>query len=146
MHKDKAQPFCSVPDQIHWGILFLTRQLRSLSRQEREQCLQEVREAARQRANLLCLQIIRAYREYCKKGGPTYLRHRTWLWSNRDNPEFRAEWERRFPRSEAEGTAESIRVKFRAELAQELDLEELQPASLMSTPNPKFLLRIDACH
>jgi hypothetical protein len=112
VHKDKAQPFCSVQDQIHWGILFLTRQLRNFSRQEREQCLQEVREEARQRSNLLCLQIIRAYREYCKKGGPTYLRHRAWLWSNRDNPEFRAEWERRFPRSEAEGTAESIRVKL----------------------------------
>jgi len=112
VHKDRAEPFCSPQDQIHCGILFLTRQLRNLSRQEREQCLQEVREEARQRANLLCLQIIRAYREYCKKDGPTYLRHRAWLWSNRDNPEFWAEWERRFPRSEAEGTAESIRVKL----------------------------------
>jgi hypothetical protein len=110
--KDKAQPFCSVQDQIHWGILFLTRQLRNLSRQEQEQCLQEVREEARQRANLLCLQIIRAYSEYCKKGGPTYLRHRAWLWSNRDNPEFQAEWERRFSVPAMDGTAESIRTKL----------------------------------
>jgi hypothetical protein len=110
--KDKARPFCSVQDQIHWGVLFLTRQLRDLTRQEQEQCLQEVREEARQRANLLCLQIIRAYREYCKKDGPTYLRHRAWLWSNRDNPEFRAEWERRFSISATDGTAENIRAKL----------------------------------
>ena len=68
MHKDRAQPFCSPQDQIHCGILFLTKQLRNLSQQEREQCLQEVWEEARQRANLLCLQIIRAYGEYCKEG------------------------------------------------------------------------------
>jgi hypothetical protein len=41
-----------------------------------------------------------------------YLRHRAWYWSNRDNRQFWAEWERRFPRSETAGTADSIRVKF----------------------------------
>ena len=41
------------------------------------------------------------------RSGPIYLRHRTWFWSNRDNPEFWAEWERRFHRSEAEGTVEN---------------------------------------
>ena len=112
MHKDKARPFCAPQDQIHCGILFLTRQLRNFGQHEREQCLREVWEEERQRANLLCLQIIRAYREYCKKDGPTYLRHRAWLWSNRDNPEFWAEWERRFPRSETKATAESLRAKL----------------------------------
>ena len=46
-------------------------------RVEREQCLQEVWEWARRRADPLCLQMIRDYRECCKRSGPTYLRHRT---------------------------------------------------------------------
>jgi hypothetical protein len=104
--------FCSPQDQIQWGILFLTRQLRNLSPQEREQCLQEVWEWARRRADLQCLQMIRDYRECCKRSGPTYLRHRAWFWSNRDNSDFSAELERRFPGSETAGTAESIRVKL----------------------------------
>ena len=112
MHKDRAQPFCSPQDHIHCGILFLTRQLRSLGQHEREQCLQEVWELARRRADLLTLQMIRGYRECRKKSGPTYLRHRAWYWSNRDDPKFWAEWERRFPRSETEGTAESLRAEL----------------------------------
>ena len=73
---------------------------------------QDVWEWARRRADLLSLQIIRGYRECRKKSGPTYLRHQAWYWSNRDNPEFWAEWERRFPRSETEGTADNIRAEL----------------------------------
>ena len=112
MHKDRAQPFRSPQDQIHCGILFLTRQMRNLGRHEREQCLREVWELARRRADLLTLQIIRGYRECRKKSGPTYLRHQAWYWSNRDNSEFWAEWERRFPRSETAATADSIRANL----------------------------------
>jgi hypothetical protein len=112
VHKDRAQPFCSTQDQIHCGILFLTRQLRNLGQHEREQCLREVWESACRQADLLTLQMIRGYRECCRRSGPTYLRHRAWYWSNRDNPEFWAEWERRFPTSETEGTVDSIRVKL----------------------------------
>ena len=79
---------------------------------EREQCLRDVWEWARQRADLLSLQMIRDYRECCKKSGPTYLRHRTWFWGNRDNPKFWAEWERRFPRSEID-RAENLRAKLK---------------------------------
>ena len=104
---NQTELFRAPQDQIQWGILFLSRELRYFSAQEREQCLQEVWEWARRRADLLCLQMIRDYRECCKRSGPIYLRHRTWFWSNRDNPEFWAEWERRFHRSEAEGTVES---------------------------------------
>jgi hypothetical protein len=111
-HLNQTEPFCSAQDQIQWGVLFLSRHLRSLSPQEREQCLQEVWEWARRRADLLCLQMIRDYRECNKRSGPTYLRHRIWFWSNRDNPEFWAEWGKRFPGSETEGTAEGIRVKL----------------------------------
>jgi len=112
VHEDRAQPFCSTQDQIHCGILFLTRQLRNLGQHEREQCLQEAWELARSRADLLTLQMIRGYRECCEKSGATYLRHRAWYWSNRDNPEFWAEWERRFLESETEGAAQRIRVKL----------------------------------
>jgi hypothetical protein len=110
--KDRARPFCSLQEQIHWGILFLTRQLQNFSQHERERCLQDVWEWARRRADLLSLQIIRGYRECRKKSGPTYLRHQAWYWSNRDNPEFWAEWERRFPTSETEGTADNIRAEL----------------------------------
>jgi hypothetical protein len=109
---NQPERFCSPQDQIQWGILFLSRHLRSLSPWEQEECLQDVWEWARQQGDLLCLQIVRDYRECCKRSGPTYLRHRTWFWSNRDNPAFQAEWERRFLRSETEGTAESIRVNL----------------------------------
>jgi len=112
VRKNRARPFCSPQDQIHCGILFLTRQLRNLSRQEREQCLKDIWEWALRRADLLTLQMIRGYREYCRRSGSTYLRHRAWYWSNRDNPEFWAEWERRFARSETEGTVDSIRVNW----------------------------------
>jgi len=112
VHKDRAQPFGSPQDHIHCGILFLTRQLRNLGQYEREQCLREVWEWARRRADLLTLQMIRGYRECCSRSGPTYLRYRAWYWSNRDNPEFWAEWERRFPRSEPEATAESLCAKL----------------------------------
>ena len=91
---------------------YLTRQLREFSQQEQEQRLQEAWEWARQRADLLFLQVIRDCRECCKRSGSTYLRHRAWFWSNRDDPEFWAEWERRFPRSETERTAESLRIKL----------------------------------
>jgi hypothetical protein len=111
-HLNRTKPFCSPQDQIQWGILFLSRHQRSLSPWEREPYLQEVWEWARQRADLLCLQIIRDYRECSKRSGPTYLRHRTWFWSNRDKPAFQAEWERGFLRLETEGTAESIRVNL----------------------------------
>jgi hypothetical protein len=60
----------------------------------------------------LSLQMIRDYRECRKKSGWTYLRHRVWYWSNRDNPEFWAEWERRLLKSETEGTAESLRAEL----------------------------------
>jgi hypothetical protein len=49
------------------GILFLGRHLRGLSPWEREECLQDVWEWARQRGDLLCLQIIRDYRECYKE-------------------------------------------------------------------------------
>src|ERR1700751_3588153 len=111
-HLDQTRPFCSPQDQIQWGILFLARQLRSFSQAEREQCLQEVWEWARQKADLLSLQMIRDYRECCKASGSTYLRHQIWIWSNRNNPEFWAEWKRRFPNSDTERTAESLRVKL----------------------------------
>lgn len=111
-HAAQPRSFCSPQDQIQWAVLFLTRQLRDLSQPEREQRLQEAWEWARQQADLLFLQVIRDYRECCKRSGSTYLRHRVWLWSNRDNPEFLAEWQRRFPRSETEGTAESLRIKL----------------------------------
>lgn len=109
MSEGRAQPFCSVQDQIQSGILFLTRQLQNLSSHERKQCLEEVWDWARQRADLLSLQVIRGYRECCRRSGPTYLRHRAWYWGNRDNPEFWAEWERRFSVPATDGTAESIR-------------------------------------
>jgi hypothetical protein len=111
-HAAQTRPFCSPQDQIQWGVLFLTRQLREFSQQEQEQRLQEAWEWARQRADLLFLQVIRDCRECCKRSGSTYLRHRAWFWSNRDDPEFWAEWERRFPRSETERTAESLRIKL----------------------------------
>ena len=113
MRTDQTHPFCPVQDQIHWGILFLTRQLRNLSWREREQCLQDLREWARRRADLLSLQIIRDYWECRKESGPTYLRHLDWFWSNMKNyREFWAEWQRRFPRSRAESTAESLCAKL----------------------------------
>ena len=112
MRTDSPRPFCSPQDQIQWGILFLTRRLRNLDHYERERCLQDVWEWARQRADLLSLQMIRDYRECCKKSGPTYLRHRSWFWGNRDNLKFWAEWERRFPRSETERT-ENLRAKLK---------------------------------
>ena len=112
MRTDSPQPFCSPQDQIQWGVLFLTGRLRNLGNYEREQCLRDVWEWARQRADLLSLQMIRGYRECCKKSGATYLRHRTWFWGNRDNPTFWAEWERRFPRSETE-RAQNLRAKLK---------------------------------
>jgi len=50
-------------DQIQWGILVLSEHLRRLSVCEREQSLQDLWECARQRGDLLRLQIIRDYRE-----------------------------------------------------------------------------------
>jgi len=110
---DPTKPFCSPQDQIQWGILFLNRQLRSLSPSEREPCLKDVWEWARRRADLLCLQMIRDYRECCKESGPTYRRHKDWLLSNWNNPEFWAEWEKRFPRSGTERTAEGLGGKLK---------------------------------
>jgi hypothetical protein len=72
-----------------------------------EQSLQDLSERARQRGDLLCLQIIRDYRECCKESGPTYRRHQEWFLSNWDNPEFWAELEKRFLRSGTEATAEA---------------------------------------
>jgi len=111
-HSDQTRPFRSPQDQIQWGILFLRRQLRNFRPQDREQCLDELWEWARHRADLLALHMIRDYRQCCKRDGAAYLRHRSWFWSNRDNPQFWTEWERRFGRSQTEGAAESIRVKL----------------------------------
>ena len=105
---DQTQPFRAPQDEIQWGILLLTKQLQNRDLQEREQYLQELWEWARQRADLLSLQIIRDYRESGKRSGPTYLRHRIWSWSNRDNPQFLAEWQRRFSRSEVEGEVDPV--------------------------------------
>jgi len=76
-HLDQTKRFCSPQDQIQWGILFLRRQLRNFSQQEREQCLQELWEWARRGADLLSLQMIRDYRQCCKRSGSTYFRHRS---------------------------------------------------------------------
>jgi hypothetical protein len=71
----ESKPFCSPQDQIQWGILFLSRHLRGSSPWEREECLQDVWDWARKQGNLLCLQIIRDYRECLKESGLTYRRH-----------------------------------------------------------------------
>ena len=63
----ESKPFCSPQDQIQWGILFLSRHLRGSSPWEREECLQDVWDWARKQGNLLCLQIIRDYRECLKE-------------------------------------------------------------------------------
>jgi hypothetical protein len=75
----RSEPFRSPQDQIQWGILFLGRHLRRLSPWEREECLQDVWEWGRQRGDLLCLQIIRDYRECYKAGleGHAHQRLRT---------------------------------------------------------------------
>ena len=108
----ESKPFCSPQDQIQWGILFLSRHLRGSSPWEREECLQDVWDWARNQGNLLCLQIIRDYRECLKESGPTYRRHQVWFLSNWNDPEFWAEWENRFSRSGSERTAESVCVKL----------------------------------
>ena len=111
----ESKPFCSPQDQIQWGILFLSRHLRGSSPWEREECLQDVWDWAREQGNLLCLQIIRDYRECLKESGPTYRRHQDWFLSNWNNPEFWVELEKRFPRSTNERTTESIRTKLHKE-------------------------------
>jgi hypothetical protein len=65
--------------------------------------------------DLLCLQIIRDYRECLKESGPTYRRHQNWFSSNWDNPEFWVELEKRFVRSANERTRESVRAKLHKE-------------------------------
>jgi len=110
---NETQRFCSPQDQIQWGILVLSRHLRRLSLREREQSLQDLWEWARQRGDLLRLQVIRDYREYCKESGPTYRRHQDWFLSNWDNPEFWAEWEKRFLRSGTKATAEGLGSKLK---------------------------------
>ena len=107
--------FCSPQDQIQWGIVYLSRHLRGLSPWEREECLQDEWEWARQQGDLLCLQIIRDYRECLKESGPTYRRHQDWFLSNWDNPEFWVELEKRFVRSANERTRESVRAKLHKE-------------------------------
>jgi hypothetical protein len=109
---NESKPFCSPQDQIQWGILFLSRHLRGSSPWEREECLQDVWDWARKQGNLLCLQIIRDYRECLKESGPTYRRHQDWFLSNWNDPEFWAEWQNRFSRSGSERTAESVCVKM----------------------------------
>jgi hypothetical protein len=112
---NQIKRFCSPQDQIQWGILFLSRHLRNLSPWDREECLQDEREWARQQGDLLCLQILRDYRECWKESGPTYRRHQDWFLSNWNNPEFWVELEKRFPRSTNERTTESIRAKLHKE-------------------------------
>ena len=123
---NESKPFCSPQDQIQWGILFLSRHLRRFSPWELEQCLQDVWEWARQRGDLLCLHIIRDYRECYKESGPTYRRHQSWFFSNWDNPEFWAEWEIRFAASGPERTAESVCVKFSLSLPLSREFERLR--------------------
>jgi hypothetical protein len=107
--------FCSPQDQIQWGILFLSRYLRGLSPWEREECLQDEWEWARQQGDLLWLQIVRDYRECLKESGPTYRRHQDWFLSNWENPEFRVELQKRLPGSASERTTESVRGKLHKE-------------------------------
>jgi hypothetical protein len=112
---NQIKRFCSPQDQIQWGILFLSRHLRNLSPWDREECLQDEWEWARQQGDLLRLQILRDYRECWKESGPTYRRHQDWFLSNWNNPEFWVELEKRFPRSTNERTTESIRAKLHKE-------------------------------
>jgi hypothetical protein len=77
--------------------------------------LQDVWEWARHRGDLLCLQVIRDYRECHKASGPIYQRHQDWFFRNWDNPDFWTEWETRFARSGPERTAESVCVKLARE-------------------------------
>ena len=107
--------FCSPQDQIQWGIVYLSRRLWGLSPWVREECLQDEWEWARQQGDLLCLQIVRDYRECPKESGPTYQRHQDWFLSNWDNPEFWVELERRFLRSANERTTESVRGQLHKE-------------------------------
>jgi len=116
----RARPFCSVQDQIQSGILFLTRQLQNLSSHERKQCLEEVWDWARQRADLLSLQVIRGYRECCRRSGPTYLRHRAWYWGNRDNPELGQNGKGASPYPRRTERPRASVAKIGAALAQEL--------------------------
>jgi hypothetical protein len=111
-HRNPSLPPLSRQDQIQWGILFLTRKLRHLSPEEREHCLQETWEWARERADLLSLQMIRDYRECLKSSGPTFRRHRDWFWNNRKSPEFWAEWDRRFAGLETQTKAENVRSRL----------------------------------
>jgi hypothetical protein len=92
----QTPPFCSTQEEIQWGIVFLSEQLRDYDQEQREECLREVWEWARRRADLRTLNIIKDYRECVRAIGPIYLRHRTWRWSNQNNPAFWAEWKRRF--------------------------------------------------
>jgi hypothetical protein len=112
---NQIKRFCSPQDQIQWGILFLSRHLRNLSPWDREECLQDEWEWARQQGDLLRLQILRDYRECWKESGPTYRRHQDWFLSNWNNPEFWVELEKLFPRSTNERTTESIRAKLHKE-------------------------------
>jgi hypothetical protein len=112
---NQIKRFCSPQDQIQWGILFLSRHLRNLSPWDREECLQDEWEWARQQGDLLRLQILRDYRKCWKESGPTYRRHQDWFLSNWNNPEFWVELEKRFPRSTNERTTESIRAKLHKE-------------------------------
>jgi len=112
---NESKPFCSPQDQIQWGILFLSRHFRGSSPWEREECLQDVWDWARKQGNLLCLQIIRDYRECLKENGPTYRRHQDWFLSNWNDPEFWAEWEKRCPGPESERAAESVCIKLARE-------------------------------
>jgi hypothetical protein len=108
----QIKQFCSPHDQIQWGMVVLSRHLWGLSPWEREECLQDEWEWARQQGDLLCLQVIRDYRECLKESGPTYRRHQDWFLNNWENPEFWVELEKRLSGSASERTAEGLRDKL----------------------------------
>ena len=67
---------------------------------------------ASSKAKIQLIAMVAAWDRLVRESWRAGRRPPAWYWSNRDNPEFWAEWERRFPRSETEGTAESLRAEL----------------------------------